>query len=285
MDKGPLKETIYTSDSSIRNMGDMIFSLRSDFKIAVSLGWRLFIRNFKGQFRQSLLGFTWAVVPPLLTALVWVFLNGQKIVNIDQPSVPYPIFVLTSTLLWSLFAQSVTIPLQVMTAGKSMIIKLNFPKESLLFSGLFQVGIDMVIKVILLVIVFVIFQFTPAISSMYAISGFILLILLGFSIGLLLLPAGMLYQDIQRGLQAILPFWMLLTPVIYPNPRGGLGMLINKYNPVSPILSTTRDWIFGNKPAFIPEMLIISVLVLVFLVIGIFIFRISMPFIIERSGN
>jgi lipopolysaccharide transport system permease protein len=107
----------------------ILWEIWSDLPQAAQLGYRLFLRNVKAKYRQSLLGLFWAFIPPIMTTAVWVFLNGQRIINIDDPGIPYPAFVLTSTLLWSLFAQSLLMPINSVKSGKSMMVKINFPKE------------------------------------------------------------------------------------------------------------------------------------------------------------
>lgn len=257
----------------------------SDLGSSRELAWRLFVRNFSAMYRQSLLGFVWALIPPLLTALVWVFLNGQRVINVDDPGVPYPAFVLTSVLLWSVFAQSLVAPIISVVQGRSILVKINFPRESLVLAGLFQVLFDLLVKLVLIVFVLVIFDVSLAPTLWLAPLGVLSLILLGLSLGMILLPIGMLYSDVQKVIVAITPFWMLLTPVIYPAPRSGLATLLNKYNPVSPILTTARDWLFTGDAVFITPFLWISLGSLVLLFAGLITFRLAMPIIIERSGS
>jgi lipopolysaccharide transport system permease protein len=279
------KITVYTPDSGIRKPGVLLKDMVRDLVNSYELGWRFFLRNVRGMYRQSLLGLFWAFIPPIMTTLVWVFLNGQRIINIDNPGVPYPAFVLTSTLLWSLFARGVIMPNQVMTTGKSIMKKINFPKESLVISGLLEIGLDFLIKSILIIAVFIVFKVVPSYTVFLVPLGVLMLVLMGMTIGLLLLPVGMLYTDIQRLLAAILPFWMLLTPVIYPAPREGIATIINTYNPVSPILTTTRDWLFYGNSETVISFLVYSAGVLVLFILGMVLFRLAIPFIIERSGG
>ena len=256
-----------------------------DTKKSVPLGIRLFKRNLKAMYRQSLFGILWAFVPPIMLALVWVFLNGQKIINVDQPVVPYPAFVMTSILLWSVFAQAIVMPTNVMSEGKSILVKINFPRESLLISGLCQICFDFLIKAVLIAVILVFFQVFPKITLFLVPVGILMLALLGVAIGLLFLPISLLYSDIQRFLVAILPFWMLLTPVVYPEPRTGLGQQINVFNPVSTLLSTTRDWLFVGEVDNLSVFLITSVIIIISTIIGLLLFRLAIPFIIERSGS
>ncbi|MEM9678769.1 MAG: ABC transporter permease [Bacteroidota bacterium] len=280
-----LKITVYSRESGMLNPVLLLMHIFRDLFKSWSLGWRFFKRNLSGQFRQSLLGLIWAFIPPLMSTLVWVFLNGQRIINVEDPGIPYPAFVLTSTLLWSVFAQSLLMPNTVFNQGKSIMTKINFPKESLLISGLFQIGFDFIIKAILIAGVMVVFQVKPSTTILFVPIGVLALTLAGMSLGLLLLPIGMLYTDIQRVLSAILPFWMLLTPVIYPTPREGIAALINKYNPVSPLLSATRDWLFVGTGGYTDSFLMISSTLVLLTIIGLVLFRLAVPFIIERIGS
>lgn len=279
------KVTVYTPESGLKRPGKLLRDMFSDLANSYELGWRLFRRNMKGMYRQSLLGLLWAFIPPIMTTLVWVFLNGQRIINIEDPGIPYPAFVLTSTLLWSVFAQSLMMPNSAVNSGKAIMKKINFPKESLLISGFLQIGFDFIVKLILIIAVFVVFKVQPSMTIFLAPFGIIALVLLGTSIGLLLLPLSMLYTDVQRLLGAIVPFWMLLTPVIYPTPRAGLGVLLNKFNPVAPILTTTRDWMFTGHVENLGSFIVISVIVLIMTFFGLILFRLAIPFIIERSGS
>src|SRR5690606_72919 len=231
------KVTVYSSESGLGRPIHLVRSMFADLRNSRELGWRLFVRNFSAMYRQSLLGFVWALIPPLLTALIWVFLNGQRVINVDDPGVPYPAFVLTSVLLWSVFAQALVAPITSVMQGKSILVKINFPRESLVVAGLLQVFVDFFIKLALIIVVFFIFDVTRASTAWLAPLGVLSLVTLGTCIGMLLLPIGMLYTDIQKIILAITPFWMLLTPVIYPTPRSGIAAILNKVNPVAPLMS------------------------------------------------
>jgi lipopolysaccharide transport system permease protein len=279
------KITVYTPESGLRNPVDLLSGMFKDLRNSHELGWRFFVRNFSAMYRQSVLGFVWAFIPPLMTALVWIFLNGQRIINIEDPGIPYPAFVLTSVLLWSVFAQALLAPITTMLHGKSILVKINFPREALILAAFYQIILDFVIKIVLIIGVFIIFDVTPAATIALVPLGILALILGGMALGLILLPVGMLYTDIQRIIIAITPFWMLLTPVIYPAPRAGIATVLNKFNPVSPLLSTTRDWMFHGQSDFIVPFLWISGGSLFLLFAGLILFRLAMPIIIERSGS
>lgn len=68
--------------------------------------------QYRAQYRQMILGYMWAFLAPILTTLIWVFLDAQKIFDVGEIGVPYPVYVLTATILWQIFVDAMNSPLQ-----------------------------------------------------------------------------------------------------------------------------------------------------------------------------
>jgi lipopolysaccharide transport system permease protein len=136
-----------------------------------------------------------------------------------------------------------------------------------------------------LVGVFVWFRIMPPTTTLLFPLGITSLTMIGFMIGILLTPLGLLYNDIQQMIPIMTIFLMFLTPVIYPQPKTGLAGVITKWNPLTPLITTTRDWItLGTTSELFGFMLVcISTLCLLFL--GWVIYRLALPHIIARIGN
>lgn len=279
------KVTIYKSESGLRNPIKMINEMIFDLKGANALGMRLAKRNIKALYRQSFFGYIWSVVPPLMTSLVWVFLNSQSVVNFDTGEIPYPLFVLTGTLLWQIFAESILAPLKGVQSSVSMLSKINFPRESLIITGLYEVLFNTAIKIVLILTILICYNFIPAPSVFIAIIGIFTLIIFGSAMGLLLTPVGLLYSDIGRGLGIVLQFAIYLTPVIYPEPTSGLAAKLMKYNPTAELIVVTRNSLLGNSFIDIRNLIIITIFSILLFFVGLFIYRIAMPIIIERVGS
>ena len=73
-------ETVYTSDSPLRRPGQLLRAMLKDISESRELALRLFLRNIRSKYRQTVFGYVWAFLPPVVTTLVFVFLNSQKIV-------------------------------------------------------------------------------------------------------------------------------------------------------------------------------------------------------------
>lgn len=286
MDKAKIPISVYSADQDKDNFFITLWHTLKMMPKANSLGYRLASRNIKARYRQSLLGLAWAVFPPLITALVWVVLNDQKVVSFEGLEVPYPVFVFTGTMLWQIFSFSVQVPLQSIQKNKSILVKINFPREAIFISALYEVGFNAMISLGLLTIILIYFGVVPGIYFGLFFLGITVLMLLGLMFSLLLMPLALLYRDIALGIPIVLQFALYLTPVIYPQPRfEGLGKLLY-LNPVSPILTNSRIWLLGlqQEVAWKP-FIILSIAVLILLILGIVLQRKALNILIERLGS
>jgi homopolymeric O-antigen transport system permease protein len=172
-------------------------------------------REVKARYRQSLLGFGWAVVQPL--ALMVVFnLVFSRFAKVGSEGLPYPIFSYAAMVPWTFLSNALNSTTIGLVSQRSIVTKCYFPREIIIMS---QVGA----------------RFVDFLAG-FAVYG---LLMAGFGIGLtpwaLLLPLLMLLQTVLvlaislitsalhvrfRDLAPVvglgLQIWLYLTPVGYP---------------------------------------------------------------------
>ena len=255
-----------------------------DLWLARGLAWQLAIRDIRAQYRQAALGLLWAFILPLAHTLTWMFLSSSGIVRVSETVLPYPIYVFTGTMLWAVFMDAVNAPLQQTIAAKSMLAKINFPREALVISGIYQTLFNGAIKIVLLLGVLMIFGIYPGWTLIWFPLGILSLILAGTALGLLLTPVGVLYTDIGKSLPLLMQFLMYLTPVVFPMPKGGLAALIYNLNPLTPLIINTRNWLVGFPSQFFSYFLLVDVFVIFLLLMVWVIYRAAMPILIERMS-
>lgn len=279
-----MKTVVISAESALRNPLGLIRDLFQDLSASRELAWQLFARDLKAAYRQSFLGYVWLFLPPLFTTLTFTFLNSQNILSIGETPIAYPAYAMLGTLLWQNFIDALNSPMKSVNANKAMLIKVNFPREALVLAGLGEVVFNFFVRLTLLIPVFMIFEIPVTTSILWFPLGFLGLILFGLSIGLLLTPLALLFGDVQRGLSLITGMWMLLTPALYPLPKEGLAASLASWNPVSPLLLTTRNWLISEATPQMEGFWIVSGLSAVALMCGLLFYRISMPHLIGRMG-
>lgn len=277
-----MQEVTITPESGLSAMRHALSSMRKNQRLAWEIGIRMFLRDIRAMYRQSLLSYLWIFLPPLATTLIWVYLNDQKVVNVAHGDKNYPIFVLSGNLLWGVFSGSLIGMLATLNDARSMLSKVNFPHEALLLSALGKAAVNSLLPMLLLIPMLPFYVNSFERSMLLLPVGALGLILLGTTIAIFLLPLATLYQDVNRGAQLILRFTFFLTPIVYPLPESGIAKIIAEWNPVTPILVTTRSWLLGSGPEMHTVFWSMIIALPILLTVGIIIFKVAIPYLVER---
>ena len=249
------------------------------------LAWRLYIRDIKAGYRKSFLGFFWMLIPPLATAGLWIFLNKQNVIKVEDAPMNYRAYVLCGTIFWSIFAEAVNKPLQRYQGAMGMMSKLNFPREALLLRSFYDLIFSFLLKLLVLIPILWVLGCPPTINFLMILPFTFGLIMLGLSLGLLITPLGMLYNDVGKALPMLLPFIMYFSPIIYPIKENTLMGFISKLSPATPIIERIRSFIGGYAFEMQFELTLWFLFVMFFFLLGLIILKISLPIIVERNGG
>lgn len=276
-----LKTRVYQKENN-HHIGRLLKESLQDMMSSRFLARQLAVRDIKAQYRQSYLGIIWAFVTPLTTAFVWIFLNNTGTIRVTDTGIPYPVYAFSGTLLWSIITQAINSPTSSTKSAKSILSKINFPKEALLVSGVYKLMFDSSIKVALLIL----FVFVFGVGFHWSLLLFPLAVLgavlFGTTIGLFLTPISMLYTDISRLVSFGLKFIMYITPVVYAIPKDGIMKTIMEWNPLTPIILTARDLAVGMEPQHLTYYVIVLACCIPLFLIALVFYRISIPVIVER---
>lgn len=277
--------TVYTPESPLRQPRKFVRELISDLWGSRELAWRLFVRDLRAQYRASLLGYVWVFLPPLVAGLPFVYLNSAGVISVGDTPIPYAAYAMVGAIIWQTFVDALNSPLRAVNAARAMLTRINFPREAILLSGLMQVGFTFVVRLALVIGVFAAFALKPAATSPLFVVGMISIALTGFMIGLVLTPLGVLYGDVQHSLPIASTFLMLITPVLYPVPSSGLGAMVASLNPLTPLITTTRDWLTTGAAAQQIAFLVVSGVTVTLLILAWVLYRLALPHLVARLGN
>lgn len=274
----------YSSLSPLRSPAVFFRSLLSDSRRARRLALDIFRRDFSARYRESFLGVIWAFVPPIVFAISFTLAGKASILNLSSVGVPYPAYVIISICLWQVFAESFNGPHVAFNQSRSVITKVAFPLESIFLAKACDVLTNFGFKLVL--IFGVLIWYKIPLSPMILLLPFAVLtmMLMGFSLGLLLIPVVVLFNDIARFVTLGIGYVMFLSPVIYAIPEHGLLRTLVLLNPVTPVLVTARELIFNFPLTFLPQYAWITLAAFVLLFLGLMLNRLSLPVLIERMG-
>jgi lipopolysaccharide transport system permease protein len=279
------KITIYEAHGARQRLGTTLRAMWQDLLASRELALRLAQRDLKAQYRQAFLGILWAFFLPLANTVTWIFLSHAGIVRVAEVGMPYPVYVFIGTMLWAIFIDALNAPLQQVIAARAMLSKLNFPREALILSGLYQTLFNASIKIVLILGAMIVMGVWPSWNTLLFPVAIAALLLTGTAVGLLITPVGILYSDVGRAMPLILQFTMYVTPVVFPMPKEGWTATLFHWNPMTYLIVVGRDWLTGHSTAFFLPFLAVSFAAFALLVAAWIIYRTAMPILIERMGG
>jgi len=278
-------ETRVYSNSNKYSIKDILWSSIKGYKSSFYLAKQLAKRDVKAQYRQSVLGVFWALVPVLMSAFVWILLQMSGAIQLSATAIPYPLFVLVGTTVWSIFGECLTMSITTVNANIGIITKINFEKEALITLGFLKLMFNLLIKFALIVVFMLYFQVVPTTSLLFFLPLLLITMLFFISIGILITPLGVLYGDISRLIPVILQLLMYVTPVLYMMPKEGFLKTIMSINPLTYFIIDLRNSLTGMPIEHWTFWLGTLCVTLLLSILAMIVYRVSIPIITERMSS
>jgi lipopolysaccharide transport system permease protein len=281
----PIKEIVYSPDPAVWHPLTLLRRMAVESWRFRELVRSLVVRDLRAQYRRSLLGYLWAFIPSIATAVGFSLAKDAGVLRISETPVPYFVFVMVGSVLWQTFIDALNGPIEALSNFQTVMSRIYVPPEIIILAKVAEVMVNLLIKVLLLAVVFLFYGISMGPAALLIPILLVLLVMEGAAIGLILSPLAALYHDILKGLPIVIGFWFLLTPVVYPIPTVGLFSVIVRANPATYFLVAIRDLSIGGP---MPDFLFLAIVGLISILgfaIALIAFRVSMPFVVERAGS
>lgn len=179
------------------------------------LSWR----DIKVRYKQTTLGVLWAIIRPLLTMLVFTFVFG-KVAKMDtHSSVPYAIIVFAGLLPWQFFSNALTESSNSLIGNTNLITKVYFPRLIIPVSSVITSFIDFLISFVILLVLFVVYRYTPPWQILLIPVFWVMVFLASFGPGLWLTAMNVKYRDFRYIIPFIVQFGLFISPVGYSSEQ------------------------------------------------------------------
>lgn len=203
-------------------------------------------RDVKVRYKQTMIGFLWAIIQPLMKMVVFSIIFGS-LAKMDSEGFPYPIFLYAALLPWEFFASSVSRSGQSIVASENLIKKVYFPRIIIPISAVGACLLDFAISFTILILMMFYYSIVPTLSIVMIIPLVLAMIFTASGVGLLMSALNVGYRDFRYALPFLVQIWMFLTPVIY-----SVGIIPEKWrwlallNPMAGIVDAYRSAILDR---------------------------------------
>lgn len=219
-------------------------------------------KEFKVRYKNTVFGFLWTLINPLIQMLVIGFVFRYFI---KEPIHNYYLYLIVGLLVWNFFTLSFQKATPSIVNERYLIKKAKFPREVIPLSIILSNFLNLIISYALLFPILIYLHTLTILSLLELILAFILLLVFTSGISLLTSALNVKYRDITFFVQAILVVWFYITPIIYTiNFIPKNIMWIWRLNPMVVIVQLIQNALVSAAPPGI-GMFTANVFIIIFI--------------------
>ncbi|HEX2112344.1 MAG TPA: ABC transporter permease [Gaiellaceae bacterium] len=214
--------------------------------------WAFALRDVKVKYKQAAIGIGWAVLQPVLAALVFALFLGRY-AGVASEGAPYALFALAGLVAWTYFSGASATAMESLVSDQALLRKIYFPREVVPLAAVVAGLVDLVPGVVVLLLAALAYG-APVGASWAALPlAFAPLVTFGAALGLGLSAVNVYYRDVRYALPFVLQLGLFASPVVY-----SLDAVPESWrtfyaiaNPVAAAIDGTREIVLhGSWPRF-----------------------------------
>ena len=200
---------------------------------------RMTMRDLLLRYKQTVMGFGWAIFMPLVNTAVFSVIF-TRVAPIATP-VPYPVFAFCGLLTWNFMASALRFAVTSLTSNTNLVTKVYFPREIFPFSAVLVSLVDFGVSVIVLGGLMLYYRIGVGWTVLLLPVVVAAQVIFTAAAALLVAMGNLFYRDVKYLFEIVIAVWMFATSVVYPIGRvgGRLGMLL-ALNPMTHLIDAFR---------------------------------------------
>jgi ABC-type polysaccharide/polyol phosphate export permease len=245
----------------------------------------LTLRELRGKYKRSALGWAWSLLNPLVTMATYslvfsYFLRVDPEVGNPSGLENFALFLMCGLLPFNFLSNSMSGGMSSLIGNSNLVKKVYFPREVLvaaivtswLVSFLIELGL---LSVALLIAGNMVLPWLPLVLLVVALQTMFVL-----GIALMMAVATVYYRDLEHLVGLALQVWLYSTPIIYPLafvadklPEGSWGWTIYNLNPLVRFVGVYRDLLYSLRWPSAADMVFLTGVSVAMLAAGYMVFN------------
>ena len=177
--------------------------------------WAFIVRHVKVKYKQAAVGVGWAIVQPVLSAILFAIFLG-RLARIPSDGVPYLLFAFAGMIAWTYFSVAAGSAMESLVADQALLRKVYFPREILPLAAVGAALVDLMVGLITLFVAATLFGILPGLAWLALPLPILLLVIMATALGLGISAINVYYRDVRYALPFVLQFALFASPVVYP---------------------------------------------------------------------
>ncbi|MGD8837354.1 MAG: ABC transporter permease [Desulfobacteraceae bacterium] len=243
-----------------------------DFREYRDLFFFLVWRDIKVLYAQTILGFLWAILQPLIQIVLFTIIFG-KIAKLSTDGIPYVLFSSAAIIPWTYMSQSMTTSSQSLVTGQHVLGKVYFPRLLFPITPILAKLVDFSISLLIILLLFSYYKMMPT-WNLLLLPFFIgLMIMVATGVGVWLSAMAIRFRDVKFAMPFFIQMLMYTGPIVYSaSSISDKYRFIYSLNPIVSVVEGFRACLLGTP--FLWQFIIPgAITAIVLFVSGVFYFQ------------
>jgi len=203
-------------------------------------------RDIKVLYAQTILGFSWSILQPLIQIVLFTFVFG-KVAKLQTDGIPYILFSSVAIIPWTYMSQSMTESSQSLVQGQNMLGKIYFPRLIFPVTPVLAKLVDFGISMLIIFCVTIYYRVLPTWNLLLFPFFIMLMMSISLGTGMWLSSMAIRFRDVKYALSFVIRMLMYTAPIVYSasaipeNYR-----IIYSLNPIVAVIEGFRASLLGT---------------------------------------
>jgi lipopolysaccharide transport system permease protein len=171
-------------------------------------------REIKVLYAQTILGFSWAILNPLVQIVIFTVIFG-KVAKVSTEGIPYFLFSTVAIIPWTYMSQSIMQSSQSLVSGQHMLGKIYFPRLIFPITPVLARVVDFGISILILLVVMLYYRVLPTWNLFFSPLFFILMVSIPAGIGMWLSALAIRFRDVKFAMPYVIQMLIYSAPIVY----------------------------------------------------------------------
>ena len=204
-------------------------------------------RDIKVLYAQTILGFSWAMLQPLIQIILFTIIFG-KVAKISTEGIPYFLFSSVAIVPWTYMSQAMTKSSQSLVAGRGMLGKIYFPRLIFPITPILAKMVDFILSLLIILVVIFYYSVTPTWNLLFFPAFVILMMTVAAGIGLWLSAMAIRFRDVQHAMPFMIRILMYSAPIVYSaSTIPDTYRFLYSLNPIVAVIEGFRACLLGTE--------------------------------------
>jgi lipopolysaccharide transport system permease protein len=206
------------------------------------LAWR----EIKILYAQTILGFSWAILQPLIQILIFTVVFG-KVAGLSTDGTPYFLFSTVAIIPWSYMSQAMAQSSQSLVLGQNLLDKVYFPRLLFPLTPVLARLVDFGISVLIIIAVSLYYRVVPTWNLLFLPLFIILMVSIPAGIGMWLSALAIRFRDVRHAMPFVVRMLIYTAPIVYSaSSIPETYRFIYSLNPIVSVIEGFRSCLLGT---------------------------------------